>query len=526
MLKLEIKGVDIFNPLSDSKKIQAIIDSLTDVMGEEFRQEIEKRIKDTMFLFLPLGGNNSSVLNDVTQTLIFCGMNPEDESVKPVIEKLTQFEKLKSDIKNENNDAKRDYCFKRLKQTFPNAEDDSILSFLKDNQNVNIEDLFQLFKGLADKYFLGEEQDVTSVFSITTTLGMICKEFAPNEKDVLNIGKKLFCGSKIKNDAEKIDEDYKLKILQNNPFFLTAMKQIQSENLRQDALLLETLMNFLNEDINFNAFCTSFAKKSEGILPQKPALKTICVYDLAYNNSNKLTIHEIVHAITTQLLKSSILQFKTLKIKIGIKLTESKEIEKLDFKGDFRQIIKCQNKNAYKDLNKDNNYTGRLCNVFNEILTDYFALLASKKYKGKGVGDLGLDNGTPSVYSRTFPFMKDFIEKHRKLFAKILMSEDPSLTEKLFGEHRLMNLNLYTSDIFARIIENLGAYDKFAKLVESTMQEQQCEYRKAIKLVGEKYKEYSDFVASINDVLLYQKIINNQLELLEYVKKVSEEDQL
>ena len=89
MLKLEIKGIDIFNPLSDSKKVQAIIDSLIEVMGEELRQEIEKRIKEAEklgFKSCIIPESNKKVLKD-TYKLDIIGVANIADAMKAAFER-------------------------------------------------------------------------------------------------------------------------------------------------------------------------------------------------------------------------------------------------------------------------------------------------------------------------------------------------------------------------------------------------------------------------------------------------------
>ena len=307
---------------------------------------------------------------------------------------------------------------------------------------------------------------------------------------------------------------------------MNTIKTITQANLKNETEFFATIVQFLEDDINYNAFCATFAKRNDGILPKPKGMKTVCVYDLAHNNSNKLTIHEIVHVITSQLVQSNLLQPKTFKLKSGIMYSEYKQIRNLDFKGDIRQILTNNHQYAYQDLNIESNCTGRFSREFNEILVDYFAYLATQKYEKKGVGDLGLDN-SPSLYSRGFPFVKDFIERHKKLFAKILMSKDPKFIEKLFGTQRLCSLNSSVSDAFTRIIENLGGYETFAMMVEETIKEKKCTYEKAVGIIGKNHKEYDEFASSIRDVLSCERIITRHIySLMKNQKQQNEEEQL
>ena len=496
-----IKGVDIFNPLSDKNKFNALIQCFVEFWGEDYLDTILDYINNTTFFFVPKGiatENAKYVSERFTDAGLRASILSEKEiEVKRALERLEDILLMQD---QENEKAKKEFCEKTVKEVL--KLDDNLVEFVIDRKYDYFYNLFE--SGLSvflDETKVSKEMCLNYIKlfkNLGVDYGLDIKKYINDPKLVA-----LFNNPEIKKAYHKLEEENRYKMMKKHKIFSDCIEKVKSLNLTNSSLeILQGIYAFIIGEDTAGGYITS-AITNDG------KLQRICVCPWVLELDDEVLIHELNHIITEHLIQ-------LFYIKSGIRCRKEKSEEK-PFDEDLNKIV--NGPAEYNSLDLDNRTNNECSMMTNEVVIDWFTLKIHKRFKQMAVRRFGHHTGWGSKYSRAFPFMGEFIDRYEEEFKTVLKSKELTAFADVFGTLNATRLNVSLDKFFEYLEEHSILFYDIEYQINQFMSKTNCTFVEALNRVDQSSKEEKKFVALIKQVLKAQEQIDK------HFKKKNEESE-
>ena len=345
-----------------------VIDALVEVFGEQHRQRIENKIKETTFISrasIPSTKRyTQTLINSLKQHKEKLEETPENKqeienisqrisTLEEILKELTSKEIIENTLKKQRNTAV-DY---KIQETIA-----SLRVYLPKNIQGEIHYFCAEYNGSLDDYYF--------------------KAFAPyfgNPTSKLE----LYQNSEFKKIIDcaeavlEISNSYKQKKTENNPLTQSGIEKIKSLGLKDCSSNEQIIEHFYNDfSMIFNDGVTMIEESIDG------KMKPIVAINLDSQSADRTIIHEIIHAISTVITNNNFV--------CG--------------------FIKKENMKINENIN--------------EAFTDWLAIKATNIYL-KNHPPMISPEIHESNYSRCFPKVKEFLESYEQQVIEAYMSDNP-----------------------------------------------------------------------------------------------------
>lgn len=312
---------------------------------------------------------------------------------------------------------------------------DDLKMYIRSNLNIpNLadEDLDYLIEALEDIIQIGKER-LSDEFIVGNQLkGRFIKAFKLMGYDYgynyeqyindLNLLDTMFNPKLIEYITQQ-KQEMRIKRIYNNSMFMDAVKRIEQLDIKGGNYgIVKSIYGFATgSQKNLAAFCTSYVNS-------KNEIRNICVLPLGINLSTETFIHELGHAVTSDIRYVDDI---TLVYKTGYDVlmyefcNKNFDVETFVKEESWKSInIESSNKQDEFDNNRRNE-------LISEVYHDFIMTAAAIKAKNQGL-IIGLkDEIRTTQYSIAFPMIQDFVYKNVGLIKASQIDEDPMM----FGKH-------------------------------------------------------------------------------------------
>lgn len=250
-------------------------------------------------------------------------------------------------------------------------------------------------------------------------------------------------------------QETRIKRIYNNSMFMDAVKRIEQLDIKGGNYnIIKSIYGFATgSEKNLGAFCTSYVNS-------KDEIRNICVLPLGINLSTETFIHELGHAVLSDV---RYVDNDTLVYKTGYDLlvkefpNKNFDVETFVKEADWRNV-------NIETLNKQDKYDDKRKNeLFNEVMHDFVMNIVASKAKAEGL-TIGLKEYQTTAYSVAFPMIQDFVYKNAGLIKASQINEEPMLLAKHIGmdnfeklskaiHNCVKYLNMYNSELNAEYLE-------------------------------------------------------------------------
>ncbi len=445
---LEVDGCKIFNPIEG--KIPEIIEYFVGFYGEQYREQIENKINNTAFFFLPKKEDCKSLVSTfafshnlgsgirLLQTFENLEFDPNffDEKDRNYITvaKSTEgqnFYKKYKTIATLNDDfqkALNPIDISKIDKKIEIVFDDKIKEIFKADSELSESGIAQYSQTLQTIFFQREVLKFDNLPEfIQSDLETIVQKWLKNNPDTKY--------SKCKSVQECIDGGLLKKIF--TPKLCKSVAQLEKEkeksvnqNHKQDAgldilgrlkqlkvgsssLIYHEIIHYLHYKSEAEAFEISD-------INDKDQLINIIVSKSGLFLNIPTFVHEMNHAIDSSLAS---IDKKRVTLKCGF-------TKETGYRNKIRNLFNVLVSSA-QDSEKDKKIT-----ALNESCNDYIAVKIADKMKKDGfeIGLISSYKYNDSSYSKTFEILSDFYDKNMDVLIEARMSTDSESMTKILGQ--------------------------------------------------------------------------------------------